>query len=55
MPLNNFRKSRVVVNGTTDSTGKVVRGAGYLNWVADHLRKNLQSAGSITQNLLKSE
>jgi hypothetical protein len=55
MPLNIFRKSRVVVNGTTDSTGKTVRGAGYLNWIADHLRKNLQSAGSITQNLLKTD
>jgi hypothetical protein len=55
MPLNIFRKSRVVVNGTSDSAGTVVRGAGYLNWIADHLRKNLQSAEGITQNLLKSE
>jgi hypothetical protein len=55
MPLNNFRKSRVVVNGITDSTGKVVRGAGYINWVGDYLRKKLQPANSVSQNLLKSE
>jgi hypothetical protein len=55
MPLNSFRKSQVVINGTTDSSGNVVRGAGYLNWVADHLRKNLRAATDIAQDLSRSD
>lgn len=54
MPLNNFRKSRVVVNGVVNSSGTVTRSVGYVNWIADHLRKNFRSPSKITTELKKS-
>lgn len=54
MALNNFRKSKVVVNGTATATGAVTRAAGYVNWIADNLRKNFRSTDTITKELVKS-
>jgi len=51
MPLNNFRKSRVVVNGAVSASGTVSRAAGYVNWIGDYLRKNFQSVDTITKEL----
>ena len=54
MPLNNFRKSQVVVNGIVNSSGTTTRSVGYVNWIADHLRKNFRSPVNITKELAKS-
>jgi hypothetical protein len=54
MALKNFRKSSVVVNGETNSTSAVSRAAGYVNWIADNLRKNFQATNTITKSLAKT-
>jgi hypothetical protein len=54
MPLKNFRKSQVVVNGAVDSTGSVSRTAGYTNWIGDHVRKNFQSVKNLTEELVQT-
>jgi hypothetical protein len=54
MALNNFRKSNVVVNGTVAANGTVARAAGYVNWIADNLRKNFRSTDTITKELAKT-
>ena len=45
MAINNFRKENVAVNGNGQSA------AGYVNWVADNLRRNARGVSAINREL----
>ena len=50
MPNNLFHKKNVIVNGSSTSGG-VNRSAGYVNWIADNVRRSGQSVNNIAAEL----